>query len=101
MPPPETAEGRLRTPSPKASRIGGEPPAILLQFLAWVAARPRGYAEAIEAWRTSCPRLPAWEDAVDEGLVRVMSSPSGRRSDATIGLTPRGAALLASAEKRK
>ena len=61
----------------------------------------RGYAEAIEAWRTSCPRLPAWEDAVDEGLVRVMSGPSGRRSDATIELTPRGAALLASAEQQE
>jgi hypothetical protein len=89
------------TPMPDPSRPGGAPTGILLQFLAWVAARPRGYAEAIEAWRTSCPRLPAWEDAVDEGLVRVMSSPTGRRSDATIELTPRGAALLAAAEERK
>jgi hypothetical protein len=89
------------TANPEPSRGISEPAGILLQFLAWVGARPRGYAEAIEAWRTSCPRLPAWEDAVAEGLVRVMSSPSGRRSDATIELTPRGAALLASAEERK
>ena len=33
------------------------------QFLAWVADRPRTYAEAMEAWRSSCPRLSIWEDA--------------------------------------
>ena len=27
------------------------------QFLAWVADRPRTYAEAMEAWRSTCPRL--------------------------------------------
>jgi len=23
----------------------------------------------MEAWRTSCPKLPVWEDATDRGLV--------------------------------
>lgn len=27
------------------------------QFLLWLAAQPRTYAEAMEAWRTSCPRF--------------------------------------------
>lgn len=44
---------------------------LLDALLAWFAERPRSRAEAIEAWRTSCPRLPVWEDAVDSGLVVV------------------------------
>ena len=35
----------------------------LLQFLAWLSERPRSYADTMEAWKTSCPRLSAWEDA--------------------------------------
>jgi hypothetical protein len=42
---------------------------LILDLVEWVARRPRPYAEVMEAWRTSCPRLPVWEDAVDRGLV--------------------------------
>jgi len=42
-----------------------------VQLLAWVAERSRSYAETIEAWKTSCPRLAVWEDALTDGLVRV------------------------------
>ena len=35
----------------------------------WIAKEPRSYAQTMEAWRTSCPRLPVWEEAVDRGLV--------------------------------
>jgi hypothetical protein len=42
-----------------------------LQLLAWIVERPRGYPETIEAWRSSCPRLTVWEDAIAEGLVRI------------------------------
>jgi hypothetical protein len=42
-----------------------------LQLLAWIAERPRSYPETIEAWRSSCPRLTVWEDAIAEGLVRI------------------------------
>jgi hypothetical protein len=45
----------------------------LLEFLEWVAARPRTYSETMDAWRTSCPRLPVWEDAVDGRLVERVS----------------------------
>jgi hypothetical protein len=45
------------------------PSSNLLEFLEWVAAHPRTYSETMDAWRTSCPRLPVWEDAVDGGLV--------------------------------
>lgn len=56
---------------------------LTLQFLAWVDERPRSYAQVMEAWRTSCPRMPVWEDAVDDGLVEfagpdVRLSPAGR-----------------------
>jgi hypothetical protein len=43
--------------------------ALVLDLLEWVGARPRPYAAVMEAWRTSCPRLPIWEDAVDHGFV--------------------------------
>lgn len=42
-----------------------------LQLLEWLAERPRTYAETIDAWRSSCPRLTVWEDALAGGLVRV------------------------------
>jgi hypothetical protein len=46
------------------------PTALLLDLLEWLAQEPRRYAETMEAWRTSCPRLPVWEDAVERGFVR-------------------------------
>jgi RimJ/RimL family protein N-acetyltransferase len=42
-----------------------------LQLLGWIDEQPRGYAETIEAWKTSCPRLAVWEDALADKLVRV------------------------------
>jgi hypothetical protein len=44
---------------------------LTLQLLAWIAERDRTYAQTMEAWKTSCPRLTVWEDAVADGLVRV------------------------------
>ena len=43
--------------------------ALVLDLIEWVAASPRTYSEVMDAWRTSCPRLPIWEDAVDHGFV--------------------------------
>ena len=42
-----------------------------LELLAWIAERSRTYPETIEAWKSSCPRLTVWEDALADGLVRV------------------------------
>lgn len=52
----------------------GPPPpntvdALILDLLEWVGPNPRRYAEVLEAWRTSCPRLPVWEDANDRGFI--------------------------------
>lgn len=44
--------------------------ALVLDLVEWVARTPRPYDEVLEAWRTSCPRLTIWEDAVERGLVR-------------------------------
>ena len=43
---------------------------LVLDLVEWVAQEPRLYADVMSAWRTSCPRLQIWEDAVDLGLVR-------------------------------
>jgi hypothetical protein len=42
-----------------------------MQLLAWIAERPRTYPETIETWKSSCPQLTIWEDALAEGLVRI------------------------------
>ena len=43
--------------------------ALILDLVEWVAKTPRSQADVMEAWRTSCPRLPVWEEAVARGLV--------------------------------
>jgi len=71
---------------------GEVPPAVSLltvQFLHWLADRPRSYAEVMEAWRSTCPRLSVWEDAFGAGLVRYDGGPSR-----TVSLTPEGRAAL-------
>ena len=42
---------------------------LVLDLVEWVAREPRPYQDLIAAWRTSCPRLTIWEDAVDSGYV--------------------------------
>jgi hypothetical protein len=42
---------------------------LIHDLLEWLAVRERTYEEVMEAWRTSCPRLPVWEEANDRGLV--------------------------------
>jgi hypothetical protein len=71
------------------------PSLIMIQFLSWVADRPRSYAQTMEAWRTTCPRLSVWEDAVIEGLVRIEGE---LRS---VILTSRGRAVLRESQAAK
>jgi hypothetical protein len=42
---------------------------LVLDLLEWIGPEPRPYAETIEAWRTSCPRLPVWETANAHGYI--------------------------------
>jgi D-3-phosphoglycerate dehydrogenase len=64
--------------------------ALILDLLEWVANGDRTYEEVLDAWRTSCPKLPVWEDANDRGLV-TSEYVNGR---CLIKITPAGAALL-------
>jgi hypothetical protein len=66
--------------------------ALTLQLVTWVADRPRTYGEAMDAWKTSCPRMPVWEDAVSNGLVRIEGA--GGMRERSVRLTPHGWALL-------
>jgi hypothetical protein len=42
---------------------------LILDLLEWIGPTSRPYAEVIEAWRTSCPRLPVWEEANERGFL--------------------------------
>ncbi len=42
---------------------------LILDLLEWLTVKPRPYAEVLDAWRTSCPRLPVWEEANERGFV--------------------------------
>jgi hypothetical protein len=64
---------------------------LVLDLVEWIARQPQLYAEVIETWRTSCPRLTVWEDAVDRGFVsREAMAGSGVR----VAVTADGARFL-------
>jgi hypothetical protein len=64
---------------------------LVLDLLEWIGPDPRPYAEVLEAWRTSCPRLPVWEDAIDRGFIARHYAPGHR---ALVSLSPVGAEHL-------
>jgi hypothetical protein len=66
---------------------------LMVEFLTWIALRRRTYAEAMEAWRSTCPRHTVWEDALLDGLIQVESG--GTLQQAEVRLTPRGKSILA------
>lgn len=63
---------------------------LVLDLVEWVAREPRPYTEVLEVWRTSCPRLTIWEDAVDRGYVARRPSTEGMR----VTVTERGETFL-------
>lgn len=66
--------------------------ALTAQFLDWIG-ESRSYDETFDAWRTSCPRLTIWEDAMGDGLVERVRSPG--LSDLRITVTTKGREFLA------
>ena len=60
---------------------------LICDLLEWLAREPRTNAEVMDGWRTSCPRLPVWEEATDNGLVA--------RRGAFVDVTERDRAFLA------
>lgn len=69
--------------------------ALIHELLEWVAARPRTYGDTMDAWRTSCPRMPVWEDATGAGLVEVVSRAGAGMEECEVRLTPAGRQALA------
>jgi hypothetical protein len=59
------------------------------QLLEWVSHGPRTYAETIEAWKTHCPRISPWEDALSEGLIAIERRDGG----SLVVLTDAGASV--------
>jgi hypothetical protein len=64
---------------------------LILDLLEWLAREPRSYADVIDAWRTSCPRLTVWEDAIDRGFA---SREHAKGREVMIALTAAGRAFL-------
>ena len=64
---------------------------LILDLLDWIGSDSRPYTEVMDAWRTSCPRLPVWEEANERGFV-------SRQHQGTLGtfvaVTPLGMAYL-------
>lgn len=63
---------------------------LVLDLLEWLATKDRSYEETMDAWRTSCPKLPVWEDANDRGLLCV----ENRNGRSSVRLTRAGSELL-------
>ena len=69
---------------------------LTMQFLSWLAAKPRRYGEVKDAWRSTCPRLTIWEDALEDGLIRFRNGGERLSDDSSVTLTERGWAMLES-----
>ena len=65
---------------------------LIVDLVEWVSKAPRSYSEVMDAWRTSCPRLTVWEDAVDRGYL-VRERVEG--GNIAVKVTPKGLKFLA------
>ena len=65
---------------------------LVRDLVDWVAREPRAYADVIDAWRTSCPRLTVWEEATERGLVMRTTLPG---AGTQVVVTPAGERFLA------
>jgi hypothetical protein len=71
--------------------------ALVLDLLEWIGSHPKPYSEVIEVWRTSCPRLPVWEEANARGYL--MHRHSGGH-EALVSVSELGARHLAESRPR-
>ena len=69
-----------------ARQLDRQNAALTAQLLEWIAASPRTYDEALETWRSSCPRHSIWEDSLESGFIEVL--------DGTLALTAAGRSWL-------
>lgn len=71
---------------------------LVRDLVEWVAREPRAYADVIDAWRTSCPRLTVWEEACERGLV---TRRFVRGEGASVHVTDAGKRFLERHERRR
>ena len=64
---------------------------LILDLLEWLDKGSQPYLVVMEAWRTTCPHLPVWEDSVARGFV---TREWIEGQDATVGLTGLGREFL-------
>lgn len=70
------------------------PDTLMAQFLSWLATTPRTYAEVLKIWRSRCPQMLIWEDALAADLIAIERLTGKDYQRATVALTPRGRLLL-------
>jgi hypothetical protein len=59
---------------------------LIADLLEWIGTS-RPYAEVMDAWHTSCPRLPVWEEANLRGFVHCWRDSAGAQQ---VSLTEHG-----------
>ncbi len=64
---------------------------LILDLLEWIGPASKPYDEVMDAWRTSCPRLPVWEEANRRGLLRRSQDQDNR---AIVSVSAAGSRLL-------
>jgi hypothetical protein len=91
-----SANGWLSPEATEASQqiVAASMSPLTRDFLNWIARTPRTYEDAMEAWRSSCPRFTIWEDALGDGLFRVERDVDATMNESKVVLTPRGRTLL-------
>ena len=67
--------------------MASEAKLLVVQFLAWIEARPRRREDVQEVWQSTCPLNSAWEDAIADDLVTA-------GGEGYLILTARGRVLL-------
>jgi hypothetical protein len=66
---------------------------LTIELLAWIAVRPRTYGEAMEAWRSNCPRHSVWEDALIAGFIETVDG-GDTLDESKVTLTTLGRTIL-------
>jgi D-3-phosphoglycerate dehydrogenase len=66
---------------------------LILDLLEWIGPAGRPYDEVMDAWRTSCPRLPVWEEANRRGLIE---RSRGQDNRSVVSVSSAGMGLLQS-----
>jgi len=61
---------------------------LMLEFLSWISSRRRTYAEAMNAWQSTCPRHTIWEDAIIGGLVQMSRAETVDEPEVTLTPAP-------------